>query len=146
MEEPLLQWFGFDDAAMAAALALRHEVFVVEQRVPVELEVDADDAGAAHLGAYVDGALVGTLRVVMENGTAKIGRVAVTISARGHGIGRRMLREALRFAASTGCTTASLASQCTATAFYEQLGFVAYGEPFDDAGIPHIHMKRPLTT
>lgn len=146
MDEPLLQWFRLDDPPMAAALALRHEVFVVEQQVPVELEVDADDAGAAHLGAYVDETLIGTLRVVMAKGDAKIGRVAVRMSARGRGIGRRMLREALRFAASAGCATASLAAQCTATAFYEQLGFAACGEPFDDAGIPHIHMKRPLTT
>jgi predicted GNAT family N-acyltransferase len=146
MDDLALRWFAFTDEAMTAALALRYEVFVIEQSVPLDLEVDEDDVRANHLGAYLGDVLAGTLRVVITNGRAKVGRVAVTLSVRKRGIGGVMMNESLRFASSRGCTIIELAAQCDATAFYERLGFAAHGEPFDDAGIPHIHMERPLTT
>jgi len=76
---------------MLEAFALRHEVFVVEQRIPEELEVDADDKIAIHLVALLDRRAVGTLRIVRHGRTAKIGRMAVAASMRKYGIGRALM-------------------------------------------------------
>jgi predicted GNAT family N-acyltransferase len=67
------------DALMTKALALRHEVFVVEQLVPQELEIDEDDKIASHLVALCDGRVVGTLRIVSHDRKASIGRIAVSV-------------------------------------------------------------------
>lgn len=76
------------DPLMSAVYALRHDVFVVEQGVPEELEVDGDDEVAIHLAAVSDGLVVGTLRILHHGLTAKVGRMAVSTSSRKEGIGR----------------------------------------------------------
>ncbi len=128
-------------------MAIRFEVFVDEQGVPPELEPDEWDANALHLLA-VDGAtgeILGTARLVNKgNGVAKIGRVAVKQSARGRGVGQTLMAHALDHAARAGHTLVVLDAQVHVVPFYERLGFVAAGPIFDDAGIPHRRMTRPL--
>jgi len=75
------------DALITEAFALRHEMFVIEQGVPQELEVDDDDKIATHLVAFSQGRVVGTLRIVLHGCTAKIGRMAVSTSLRKNSIG-----------------------------------------------------------
>ena len=122
--------------------SIRERVFVEEQRVPVELEWDGLDPACIHVLAYLnDGLPVGTARL-LEDG--HIGRMAVLRSWRRHGIGSRMLRTLIEIARQQGKSGCALNAQTHALGFYERHGFVAEGEIFDDAGMPHRHMKLKL--
>ena len=78
-----------------ACMAIRRKVFVEEQAVPEELELDAHDATAVHLLAVADGRPVGTARLLIDGDHAKIGRVAVLAETRGTGAGAALMRAAL---------------------------------------------------
>jgi predicted GNAT family N-acyltransferase len=122
--------------------AVRYDVFVQEQKVPVELERDELDATAIHLLATDNGSPVGAARIVINGDTGKIGRVCVRKQARGTGLGAALIREALAILRDMpGITRAALGAQIDALGFYEKLGFTAYGEVFDDAGIDHRMME-----
>jgi predicted GNAT family N-acyltransferase len=129
-----------------AALALRHEVFVVEQQVPVEEEIDEHDDGALHLVAVDAGLVVATCRVVMDGATAKLGRVAVAASARRRGLASRLLDESEAHARALGARRIALAAQTGALGLYERAGYTPYGERFLDAGIEHLMMEKALGT
>lgn len=135
------------DAERAAAFALRHEVFVVEQGVPIELELDEDDETALHLVAFDDDRLAGTCRVVMGTPPApkaKFGRLVVARDARGAGIGSALLDEAERRARADGARQMVLTAQIAAMGLYERAGYTARGEVFLDAGIEHMTMEKAL--
>jgi len=132
------------DAERAAALALRHEVFVDEQGVPAELEVDEHDDQALHLLALDDGRLVGTCRVVHDGVRAKFGRLVVARDARGAGIGRMLLDDAERRARADGAQQMVLTAQVAAMGLYERAGYTARGDVFLDAGIEHMTMEKAL--
>ena len=131
-----------DAAERATCLAIRTAVFVHEQGVPLDEEIDEHEATATHLLAFVDGRPVGTLRWrVVPSATAKIERVAVLCEARGLGIGRLLMGEVLRQIAATGIGSAVLNAQTGASTFYLRLGFQLDDEPFDEAGIEHVRMR-----
>jgi predicted GNAT family N-acyltransferase len=132
------------DAERAAALALRHEVFVEEQGVPVELEVDEHDDAALHLVALDAGRLVGTCRVVRDGARAKFGRLVVARDARGAGVGTALLDDAERRAGAEGAERMVLTAQVAAMGLYERAGYTARGEVFLDAGIEHMTMEKAL--
>jgi predicted GNAT family N-acyltransferase len=132
------------DALIEEAFALRHEVFVVEQGVPQELELDADDKLATHLVALSQGRVVGTLRIVLHGCTAKIGRMAVSMTLRKNGIGRDLMKFAEVTAARAEVEEIILSAQVSARDFYARLGYVQEGSLFDDAGIPHVLMRKKL--
>jgi predicted GNAT family N-acyltransferase len=115
-----------------AALALRHEVFVVEQGVPEELEVDEHDRLATHLLAERDGELVATLRLVLESAARRRGTAAVR------------LREAERWARERDARAVVLSAQTYAVALYAAAGYEARGDVYLDAGIEHVTMELPL--
>lgn len=129
---------------LATCHALRRRVFVEEQNVPAELEVDGRDGDAVHLLATLDGAPVGCARFLTIGHAAKIGRVCVLPEHRGQKIGVALIRAAMAEAKAMGLTTAILGAQVSAIGFYDRLGFTAEGEIFDDAGIPHRTMTAPL--
>jgi predicted GNAT family N-acyltransferase len=131
---------------MKAVYALRQEVFVVEQGVPEELEVDDDDKTASHLAAVSDGHVIGTLRIVCHGRTVKVGRMAVSASSRMKGIGRELMEFAAVTASRAGVEEIILAAQLTARVFYKRLGYAEEGAVFDDAGIPHVMMRKKLRT
>ncbi|MGK3996337.1 GNAT family N-acetyltransferase [Sorangium sp. So ce1024] len=133
-----------DSPLYAGALRLRHEVFVVEQAVPADIEVDELDEGAQHYVVLEGGEVVATMRIVPYEDALKVGRVAVRKDRRGAGLGRRLLEEAIRIAAAQGARALVLNAQVAAAPFYRKLGFVEEGPIFDEAGIPHTRMVRVM--
>jgi ElaA protein len=133
-------------AQLEQALAIRRAVFVLEQGVSLALEIDGRDDEARHLLARRAGAPIGTLRVRrLEGGrVAKIERVAVLAGERRGGVGLALLGAALSLAEVGGAREARLHAQAVAQTFYAKLGFVASGPSFDEDGILHIAMRRPL--
>ncbi|MFW5651097.1 MAG: GNAT family N-acetyltransferase [Acetivibrio ethanolgignens] len=123
------------------AFEIRRKVFIEEQGVPEELELDEMDAYAIHALVYVEGKAVATGRIIYDGYTYKIGRVAVLKEERGKQYGDFIMRMLIDKAFLHGAEEVILGAQLTAVGFYEKLGFEKYGEVFDDAGIPHIHMK-----
>lgn len=125
------------------AALIRHEVFVREQHVPIEEELDERDAVCVHAVAYdADGTPVGTGRLLPDG---HIGRMAVRRSQRGRGVGAMLLNRLVEEARRRGHAQVELAAQLHAQAFYAAHGFVTEGPVFLDAGIDHIHMRRKLT-
>jgi predicted GNAT family N-acyltransferase len=141
MSEPLILTVPLFSELGNLGLALRREVFIHEQHVPPEEEFDAYDLTATHVVVVLDGNVVGALRIVFLPGHAKFGRVVVAASARGKGIASKMMRFAMDYAAGRGETRFYLTAQTDKLALYEKLGFVAYGEEFQDGGMPHLAMK-----
>ncbi|MFR9795574.1 GNAT family N-acetyltransferase [Streptomyces sp. MS06] len=144
-----------DPADRAACFAVRKEVFVAEQGVPEEIEYDAHDAGAVHvLAVRADGVPIGAGRLLhgeaaaAKNGgeasVGSLGRLAVTRAARGQGVGAALVRAVEEAARVRGLTAVDLHAQTHALAFYERLGYTAYGPQFPDAGIWHRSMRRAL--
>jgi predicted GNAT family N-acyltransferase len=131
----------------SGALALRELVFCEEQGVPREEELDEHDAQALHLVALEEpsGAVVGTLRLLLEPGDAKIGRVAVAREWRRQGVALRMLQMALEEARERRSLRVRLAAQLDAVALYEKAGFAVESETFEEAGIQHVWMGQRLT-
>jgi predicted GNAT family N-acyltransferase len=130
---------------MPAAYAVRHQVFVVEQAVPEELERDEFDAIAIHLVALRGDDVVGTLRIVAVGGrAAKIGRMAVLAAERKAGIGTRLMDRAVEIAGTMNVQDIELHAQLTASPFYARLGSREEGEVFEEAGIPHVTMRKTI--
>lgn len=126
---------------------IRSLVFQIEQGVAAHLEFDSNDESAEHLLAYLDGQPVGTARLrMLDAQTAKIERVAVLKAARGLGIGKRMMVEALALLTEANVAEAHIHAQAAVQNFYQKLGFDPEGSFFDEAGIPHIKMKKRLTS
>jgi YbgC/YbaW family acyl-CoA thioester hydrolase len=145
--EPMLQvkTGGWAELGVDAG-RLRTEVFVKEQRIPAELEWDEADATALHAVGYNRlGQAVATGRLLpASEGTAKIGRMAVHQALRGSGFGEQVLRALAAEAHRRGDRAIELHAQRTAQDFYARLGFIAQGEPYEEAGIPHVTMSSPL--
>lgn len=133
-----------DPAEREAALALRHRVFCEEQGVARELEVDGRDGEALHVVALAGGRVVGTCRLVLDGGTAKLGRMAVEPWARGAGLGAALLEAAETEARAAGARRVALHAQARAVSLYARAGFRERGERFDEAGIEHVLMEKPL--
>lgn len=129
---------------LRAAFDLRYEVFCDEQGVPLELELDEYDADALHLVAVEDGTVVSTCRLLQVGDTVKFGRLVVAQSARRRGIAAAMLAEAERRAREMRAHRVVLSAQTYAVKLYEDAGYVAFGDTYQDAGIEHISMERDL--
>ena len=127
------------------AFLVRQEVFILEQGVPAELELDELDSSAAHVLAYQDAHCIGTGRLVnLSAKQAQIGRMAVLAKFRGKGIGKQILQNLVDLAASQGVLEIILHSQVSAIPFYGKLGFQAQGDVYEEAGIPHRNMMLTL--
>jgi predicted GNAT family N-acyltransferase len=132
-------------ALFQACAAIRTEVFIKEQRVPPEEEMDELDAEAVHVLAYADGLPVGTGRLVLlPDGSARVGRMAVLSDHRGRGVGSAILLQLLEQARARSIRRVVLAGQLHAIPFYERHAFTPYGDIFLDAGIEHRMMQREL--
>lgn len=130
-------------ADMEGALAVRHEVFIVEQGVPPELERDDADDSAVHVVAGDGTSVVGTARLTRD-GEARIGRVAVLPGWRRRGIAGLLLAALESEARRLGIEELSLHSQTYVQALYERHGYAVTGPGFVEAGIDHVPMAKRL--
>ena len=121
--------------------ALRYEVFVNEQNVPSEIELDDEDKHALHIIAEENGAEVGCARVLFGEGGGHIGRLAVKREKREQGIGKEICRFIIELCRERGYKRVWLNSQLHAVGCYEKLGFTRRGETFFEAGIEHVEME-----
>jgi predicted GNAT family N-acyltransferase len=125
-----------------ALRAVRDPVFIDEQKVPIEEEIDAQDTLSKHVIARdMNDAPIGTGRLSPER---LIGRMAVLREWRGRGVGEALLKALLDRARALGYPSVELHAQSHAIAFYEKFGFVAYGDEFDECGILHRMMRIEL--
>ncbi len=144
------QWSSFSDLdihTLYAALKLRQEVFVVEQTC-VYLDADGEDTRAFHLLGWSDDALVAYLRVFPPGTTPHpevvIGRVIVSMPARGQGLSRALMQQAHHHIERLWTPTpVFLSAQSHLKGLYASLGYAVCGPGYDEDGIPHLPMRRP---
>jgi predicted GNAT family N-acyltransferase len=131
----ILPW----NKASARAYPIRSQVFINEQGVPKDLELDEDDPLAWHALATRDDQAIGTARLLSSG---KIGRLAVLPNHRKQGVGKELMLALLDFGQQQGIRQFYLHAQVSAVDFYARLGFQAIGPIFNEAGIEHIKMVK----
>lgn len=139
-------WAELSTEELYELLTFRQAIFVVEQASPYP-DLDGRDSAARHLTLRLDGALIGSLRLIAPNADndprVRLGRVAVAEAERGKGYARLMVAEALRLAAVLHPgREIEIGAQTYLEPFYASFGFVRSTSPYDDFGIPHIDMVR----
>lgn len=142
----LLSW----ESVRSAAAPIRFTVFVEEQRVPAQIELDEHDATSTHaLARNRQGEVVGTGRLLRAERHAsrcvgQVGRMAVLRAWRGQGAGGAILEALVGAARARGDTEVVLSAQLHALAFYRAHEFAEEGEDYVEAGIMHRDMRRVL--
>jgi len=134
-----------NDAQYRDALKVREAVFIHEQKVPPELEIDEYEKEAVHFVVYDDGTPVGAGRLRNKNGFGKVERICVLPSHRHKKIGSLIMEAIERKAKALGYQTLLLNAQTHAIPFYEKLGYQITSEEFEEAGIPHVEMRKVLS-
>jgi len=134
-----------DPARLEEAFAVRRSVFIDEQSVTAAEEFDGLDAAALHVAAFAGTRMIGTGRLLEEDGRGRIGRMAVLRACRGRGVGRALLERLLEAAAARGLAEVYLHAQTQALPFYEASGFRATGPEFEEARIAHRTMTLGLS-
>lgn len=120
------------------ALAIRNEVFVIEQHVPADIEVDQFEENSEHFLAILNGEAAGTGRLRIKDNYIKFERIASLKKFRGHGVGRHLMETMLQYAQENHTDLIPyMHSQVEAVPFYEKLGWVATGDVFYEANIAH---------
>ncbi|GMU61187.1 MAG: hypothetical protein AMXMBFR34_29500 [Myxococcaceae bacterium] len=141
-----------NEGELFQALAIREIVFIEEQSVPESLERDADDATAWHVLALSKGHAIGTGRLVAlpqpPDGEAgawgRVGRMAVLQNERKGGVGKKLLEALEAEAARRKMNGILLHAQLSAMEFYKKHGYEPHGAVFEEAGMPHLEMKKKL--
>ncbi|MDX2231254.1 MAG: GNAT family N-acetyltransferase [Leptolyngbyaceae cyanobacterium bins.349] len=124
---------------------IRYLVFQIEQGVAPELEFDGKDDESSHLLALINQEAVATVRLRPLNlATIKLERFAVLQQFRGQGVGYHLMQYSLDWVRQNQITQVQMNAQLAVQGFYEKFGFVAEGNVFEEAGIPHIRMKKLL--
>jgi len=128
----------------ASLHAVRFAVFVDEQKIPSDLEMDDRDAECHHwLATDERGDAIGTVRLDV-GAHGKVGRLAVLARARGHGVGRALMLHVHELARARGLARVWCHAQISAAPFYEKLGYRIASEAFEEAGIEHVRMEFEL--
>lgn len=133
----------FDDLSTREiydVLHLRDVVFVVGQKITAVPEVDGRDPECAHVRAFAEGRLVGTARLFIHEDPILVGRVAVHPDLQREGIGTRMMQFVNEW---LGDRRAELHAQAYLEEWYTRLGWHRFGQPFEEADIPHVMMRWP---
>ena len=131
---------SWKDLATPAKM-IREAVFIQEQHIAAEDEWDAEDAVAVHFIVFQQDQAIATARLLSNH---SIGRVAVLTTARGLGVGQRLMQAVIDYARAEQRGLVKLSSQVHAIGFYQALGFEVQGEEYLDCGIPHIDMYLKL--
>jgi|AntRauTorcE11898_2_1112593.scaffolds.fasta_scaffold28491_1 predicted GNAT family N-acyltransferase len=135
------------NATLADAHAVRQAVFIDEQGVSEDVEMDDKDDDATHFVAFdpTHGNPVGTTRLrALDADTVKIERVAVLPEHRGGGVGLRLMERAEDEARAQGYARVRLHAQSAVEGFYQRLGYQTISEGFEEAGITHVEMAKEL--
>ena len=134
-----------EGASLGDAFDVRIAVFVEGQDVAEDLEMDGEDEDARHVVAYDGDEPIGTARLRSpEPEIAKIERVAVRDAYRDRGVGRVLMAAIEDVAREEGHVAAVLHAQTRVEAFYRKLGYETVSDVFEEAGIPHVEMAKPL--
>jgi predicted GNAT family N-acyltransferase len=133
-----------DRGEVEQALALREQVFCVEQGVELAADQDGLDEQAIQIVVVEAGRVVGTCRVLVDGDVGRLGRMAVEREARGRGLGAAILAAAERSALEAGAGDMRLHAQRYVEHLYAAAGYARYGAPFVEEGIPHVTMEKRL--
>jgi len=131
------------DTDFAAIKLVRETVFWLEQRIPKDLEFDDRDPICLHLLALERDTPIGTARLDIAL-DGKIGRVAVLAEHRRRGVASALMQRLHEIARERGMGRVWCNAQRSAVPLYEHLGYTVTSPPFDEAGIEHVRMERPL--
>jgi predicted GNAT family N-acyltransferase len=135
-----IEVISWQSEMQAKLKAIREEVFIKEQHVPLDIEWDEFDETAIHLLALdEDVSAIACARILIDK--AKIGRMGVLKPWRGLGLGYALLEKAIEVCKSHGLQKVTLSSQTHAIKFYEKAGFVVTSEAYIDANIWHVDMQ-----
>jgi predicted GNAT family N-acyltransferase len=126
------------------ALKVRREVFIVEQQVPEEEEIDQYEDECTHVVMYDDGKPVAAGRLRNYEGVGKMERICVLASHRKHGLGKKVMDQLEGLAKEKGFKKVKLNAQTHAEGFYEKIGYQTISDIFMDAGIPHVTMIKEI--
>ncbi|GAA0432762.1 GNAT family N-acetyltransferase [Lentibacillus halophilus] len=126
------------------AYSVRSIVFIEEQRVPLELEMDEYDNKAIHLVGYEDNEPIAASRVRFTDSYGKLERICVVQHQRGKSHGSQIIRAMEDTIKQKGFQTATLNAQIRAVSLYKRLGYEVVSDEFMDAGIPHVTMTKSL--
>ncbi|MBM7644056.1 putative GNAT family N-acyltransferase [Scopulibacillus daqui] len=126
------------------ALTVRHKVFVEEQKVPEEEEIDQHEKDAVHFVAYDGKNPIGAGRMRIHDDIAKVERICVLDAYRGKHVGQAIMNKIEETAKEKGLNTLLLNAQLHAVPFYERLHYKVTSDEFMDAGIPHVQMRKSL--
>ena len=137
--------FTQNDREMLSCLSLRRTVFIEEQNVPENEEVDGDDPNCDHILLTISDDPVGAARLKYYDNFVKVQRVCVLKNYRGQGIGSNIINFIIKHIERNDiCNSVRLGSQIHALEFYKGLGFVEFGEEYLDAGILHKDMEYQI--
>jgi predicted GNAT family N-acyltransferase len=123
---------------------IRKTVFVEEQQVPLEEEIDEYENDSTHFVLYEENKAVGAGRFRILDGIGKVERICVLKSTRGKGAGRKLMLAIEEYAKHQPLSQLKLNAQTYAIPFYEGLGYQVVSDEFLDAGIPHKTMKKTI--
>lgn len=126
------------------AYSVRKQVFITEQNVPAEIEIDEHETEAAHFVLYQNGNTIGAGRFRVIDNIGKVERICVLKEYRSNGCGQVIMNKIEEYAFQNGITTLKLNAQTHAIPFYSRLGYTIVSEEFLDAGIPHKTMKKNI--
>ncbi|OAS88999.1 MULTISPECIES: GNAT family N-acetyltransferase [Metabacillus] len=124
------------------AYSVRRTVFVDEQQVPEEEEIDQFEDDATHIVLYDNEVPVGAARLRVLDGIGKLERICVLSSSRKNGAGKLLVNKLEEIAIEQGVSKLKLNAQTHAIPFYERLGYETVSDIFMDAGIPHVTMIK----
>ena len=130
---------NYDDEHAVEIKKIRNTVFAGEENIDEHADFDGQDINAIHVLAQMDGTYVGTGRMLMDG---HIGRLAVLKSARGKGLGKKIVLTLLEQAKNQSIQRVYLGAQKHVVGFYKKIGFSEYGDPYEEVGITHIHMEK----
>lgn len=129
---------------MDEAYRIRMEVFVEEQGVSPDVEIDEHEAESTHVLVYWDGQAAGTGRVRKVGEYAKMERVCVRAAFRKYGVGKAVMNALEEAAREQGLAKAKLHGQTHAEPFYKKIGYETVSDVFMEEDIPHVMMVKTL--
>lgn len=147
MQEKLTVTHLVGECGIEDGIAIRKEVFVQEQGIAQDIEQDGLDRESEHYIGYIDSRPVAVARIRLvhpSQASAKIDRLAVVAEKRGQSLGSQIMINILSDLQARGLVNAELQSPRYLMEFYRQLGFIATGKEFVEAGRLNRVMYRPI--